>query len=94
MFVFLCELKTTNITGSSKQLQASGILASYIVKMAQLYLNFRDFNVEYRALIFSTRKIKPITNKRFKELYLEYPNGLKHKHLRAGEICQLDHHCY
>ncbi|MEN8217101.1 MAG: hypothetical protein ABFS56_12185 [Pseudomonadota bacterium] len=46
--------------------------------------NFRDFNVEYRALIFSTRKIKPITNKRFKELYLEYPNGLKHQHLRAG----------
>jgi hypothetical protein len=94
MFVFLCELKMTNITGSSKQVQATSLLANYIVKMVQMYLNFRAFKVEYRALIFSTKKIKPITNKRFREPYLEYPNGLKHKHLRACEICQLEHHCY
>ncbi|RKZ62722.1 MAG: hypothetical protein DRR08_05385 [Candidatus Parabeggiatoa sp. nov. 2] len=94
LFVFLCELKTTNITGSSKQVQATEIFANFIVKMAQMYLNFKVFNVEYRALIFSTRTIKSITSKKTKEPYLEYPNGLKHKHLRAGEICQLDYHCY
>jgi len=64
------------------------------VQVAQMYLNFKVFNVEYRALIFSTRTIKSITSKKTKEPYLEYPNGLKHKHLRAGEICQLDYHCY
>ncbi|RKZ39789.1 MAG: hypothetical protein DRR16_31935 [Candidatus Parabeggiatoa sp. nov. 3] len=94
LFVFLCELKTTNITGSSKQVQATEIFASCLVKIAQMYLNFRVFNVEYRSLIFSTRTIKSITNNKMKQPYLEYPNGLKHKHLRAGEICQLDSHCY
>ena len=94
MFVFLCELKTNNITGSSKQLQASEILANYIVNMAMKYLNLKSFDVEYRALVFSTSNtIRFATNVK-KDVYLEYPSGLKHKHLRAGEDCQLDHHCY
>jgi hypothetical protein len=94
MFVFLCELKTNNITGSSKQLQASEILAHYIVKMAIKYLNFKSFDVEYRALVFSTSNTIRFATHVKKEAYLEYPSGLKHKHLRAGEDCQLDHHCY
>jgi hypothetical protein len=94
MFVFLCELKTTNIKGSSKQLQASEIVANYIVKMAIRYLNFKVFDVEYRALVFSTSNTIRFSTHLKKEVYLEYPNGLKHKHLRAGEVCQLDCHCY
>lgn len=94
MFVFLCELKTNNITGSSKQLQSSEILANYIVKMATKHLNLKSFDVEYRALVFSTSNtIRFATNVK-KDAYLKYPSGLKHKHLRAGEDCQLDHHCY
>jgi hypothetical protein len=94
MFVFLCELKTSNITGSSKQLQASETLANYIINMAMRYLNVKSFDVEYRALVFSTSNtIRFATNVK-KDAYLEYPSGLKHKHLRTGEDCQLDHHCY
>jgi len=92
-FVFLCELKTNNTNGAIKQVQATKILANYLIEMAQRYLNFKTFQVEYRALIFSTTNIPKLSTK-IKPDYEVSSSGLKFKHLKTGEDCQLNHHCY
>jgi len=92
-FVFLCELKTNNTNGAIKQVQATKILANYLIEMAQRYLNFKTFLVEYRALIFSTTNIPKLSTK-FKPAYEVSSSGLKFKHLKVGADCQLNYHCY
>jgi len=94
MFVFLCELKTKKVSHSSKQVEAAKLLAEFILKMAERQLNFKRFQVEYRALIFSTSSKRRFSTSR-KGVYSEYPaSQLKYKHLKAGRSCYLDHHCY
>jgi hypothetical protein len=94
MFVFLCELKTKKVTHSSKQVESAKLLAEFIVKMAERQLNFKSFQVEYRALIFSTSSKRKFSTSR-KGDYSQYSaSKLKYKHLKAGRSCYLDHHCY
>ncbi len=94
MFVFLCELKTKKLTHSSKQVKAAKLLADFLLKMAERQLNFKHFQVEYRALIFSTSTKRRFSTSR-KSAYSQYPaSKLKYKHLKAGRSCYLDHHCY
>lgn len=67
MFVFLCELKTEKIKNSGKQVEAAKIFAEFVINIAKRHLNFKSFNIEYRALIFSiskTKKRKFSTNRR------------------------------
>lgn len=94
-YVFVCELKTTNTEGASKQVQAAEILAKYIVAMAVRQLNFQKFDVEYRALIFSTSNTMEFdTNMANPQPYLKYSNGLKYKHLQLGTNFHLESFCY
>jgi hypothetical protein len=94
-YVFVCELKTTNTNGVSKQVQAAEILAKYIVAMAIRQLNFRQFDVEYRALIFSTSNtIEFDSNITNPQPYQKYDNDLKYKHLQLGTTFNLDNFCY
>lgn len=94
MFVFLCELKTERIHHSSKQLESAKLFAEFLIKTAKKHLNFKSFDVEYRALIFSTSKQRKFSLSK-KSAYLQYqPSHLKYKHLKAGRSCYLDHHCY
>lgn len=96
-YVFVCELKTENTKGegAGKQVQAAEILAKYIVAMAIRQLNFQKFDVEYRALIFSTSNtIEFDTNIANPQPYLKYNNGLKYKHLQLGTNFYLESFCY
>ncbi|MEK8020994.1 MAG: hypothetical protein VSS75_029340 [Candidatus Parabeggiatoa sp.] len=94
LFVFLCELKTKKVSHSSKQVESAKLLAEFILKMAERQLNFKHFQVEYRALIFSTYSKRRFSTSR-KGVYSQYPaSHLKYKHLKAGRSCYLDHHCY
>jgi len=95
LFVFLCELKTNSTKGSSNQVQTSEILARYIISMAEKELDFKKFNIEYRALIFSTSsKTEFDTNISKPSPYFQYENGLKHKHLKLGENYKIELLCY
>lgn len=94
-YVFVCELKTENTKGVSKQVQAAEILAKYIMAMAIRQLNFQQFDIEYRALIFSTSNtIEFDTNIANPQPYLKYDNGLKYKHLQLGANFHLESFCY
>jgi len=94
LFVFLCELKTKKVSHSSKQVEAAKLLAEFILKKAERQLNFKHFQVEYRAFIFSTYSKRRFSTSR-KGVYSQYPaTHLKYKHLKAGRRFYLDHHCY
>ena len=94
LYVFLCELKAKNVKGSAKQVQAAKVFASYITEIARHHLNFfKDFNIRYRALIFSTSNARRFSTNIRNEVYSQYRTGLKFKHLKAGEDCHLNIHC-
>ncbi len=82
MSCLLCELKTKKVSHSSKQVEAAKLLAEFILKMAERQLNFKRFQVEYRALIFSTFSKRRFYTSR-KRVYSEYPaSQLKYKQLK------------
>jgi hypothetical protein len=56
LFVFLCELKSKNITGAGKQAENGRLLADHIIAMARHHRPVRaPDRILYRALIFSTK---------------------------------------
>lgn len=56
LFVFLCELKSNNITGAGKQAENGKLLADLILAMARHHRSVRLPNrICYRGLIFSTK---------------------------------------
>ena len=62
LFVFVCNLKSSNTTGASEQAQGSWLLSEYVVKTVERLLNFpNDMPVEYRSLIFTTNPSVPST---------------------------------
>jgi hypothetical protein len=99
LFVFVCNLKSDNITGASGQAQAGWLLSEYIVKTVGRLLNFpSNMQVEYRSLIFTTKSNAPITristNVKGDDYTALGRSGLKSKLLKAGEDCYLDVLCF
>ncbi len=96
LFVFICELKSKNGKNSGKQVEASYVFSKYLISTVSRMLNYMDFEVEYRALIFShkgTKKGK--TKPSNKNIYDTYPNSkLKWTHLKDGEKYNLDNYCF
>ena len=94
LYTFICEQKTS--TASAKvQVEAGWLLAEYIVKTAGRMLNFKEFKVEYRALVFSLSKTSQFSTSIREEPYIVLQNSqLKNKLLKAGEICFLDNLCF
>jgi hypothetical protein len=94
LYVFLCELKSKNVKGSAKQVQAAEVFANFLIRMAERYLDdFKEFDVRYRALIFSGSNTRRFSTNVRNESYSQYKNGLKFKHLKCGEDCSLHVHC-
>ncbi len=94
MYVFMCELKTRQVKGSAGQVQAAKLFAAYIIGMAKRHLkDFKDFDIQYRALIFSTSNTRRFSTNVRNEPYSQYRTGLKFKHLRAGEVYRLNMYC-
>ena len=94
LFVFICELKSKNTKGSGKQIEASYVLAQFLINTVRRMLNFKDINIEYRALLFSHKGTIKGTCKQKKIDYSIYPSSnLKWIHLKDGEVYSLDLLC-
>jgi hypothetical protein len=94
LFTFLCEQKTS-ASSAKHQVEAGRILAEFIVKMAQRMLNFKHFDIEYRALVFSLSKTSQFASRIREEDYAILGGSqLKNKLLKAGETCYLDNLCF
>ena len=94
LYVFLCELKSKNVKGSARQVQAAEVFANFIIRMAKRHLDdFKTFDIHYRALIFSDSNTRRFSTNIRNDLYSQYKNGLKFKHLKCGEGCSLHVHC-
>ena len=96
LFVFMCNLKSTNTKRSSEQVEASKIFAEYIVNMAKRQLRYEPFQVWYRALVFWTPKIahkktmQIYTHPR-KHIYTKLgKSGIRQMRLQAGVNCYPD----
>lgn len=92
IYVFIVELKTKSTTRANKQIIASYILSEYIVNTVRRMLNFKEYNIEYRGLIFSSKTYKlPIKPK---DNYKEIENTrLKYQHFQSGQTINLDGIC-
>lgn len=95
LFIFLCNLKSKNISGSSNQIKASWILTKYIIATASRLRNFEKFKIEFRGLTFSTSNITTrfSTNPRKDNFDVLGKSGLRNIHLKAGKTCYLDFLC-
>jgi hypothetical protein len=94
LFIFLCEQKTSKAEATD-QVEAGWILAEFIVRMAQRMLNFKQFNVEYRALVFSLSKKSKFSSSTRTDNYVFLEDSqLKKQVLKAGETCYLDNLCF
>lgn len=61
LFTFLCELKSGNLTGATRQIRNGKIMSEFIIEMArhnQPQMQ-EPWAVEYRGLVFSTRTVSP-----------------------------------
>lgn len=94
LYTFICEQKTS--TSSAKaQVEAGWLLAEYIVKTVSRMMNFKEFKVEYRSLIFSLSKTSQFSTSVHEEPYVILGNShLKNKLLKAGVDCFLDNLCF
>lgn len=92
IYVFIIELKTTATKGAYKQVKASYVLSEYIVNTVRRMLNFNEYNIEYRGLIFSNKSYKLPTSP--KDNYTEIENTkLKYQHFQTGQTINLDGIC-
>ncbi len=92
IFVFIIELKTEATGGAIKQVKASYVLSEYIINTVRRMLNFKEYNIEYRGLIFSNKAYKLPTKP--KHNYTELENTkLKYQHFQSGQIINLDGIC-
>jgi hypothetical protein len=94
LFTFLCEQKTS-ASSAKHQVEAGQILATFITKMAQRMMHFKDFEVEYRALVFSLSPTSQFASSiRTEDYAILGGSQLKNKLLKAGETCYLDNLCF
>ena len=95
LFVFVCELKSSNVGNAGEQARAGFHLAEYLVHTALRLLRYQRCDIEYRALIFSTR-IHPRGGTNAASLaYEQYPViDLKFKHLPCNFPCDIDAYCF
>ncbi|NJO92378.1 MAG: hypothetical protein HC831_27960 [Chloroflexia bacterium] len=94
MYVFICELKSKRVKGSGKQIEAGYVLSQFLVNTVLRMMNFKNLDIEYRAMIFSQKgslkgKCKP--NKNIYDIY--QASNLKWVHLKDGEAYDLDMFC-
>jgi hypothetical protein len=47
LYVFLCELKSKNVKGSAKQVQAAEVFANFIIRMAKRHLLDHNLNKKF-----------------------------------------------
>jgi hypothetical protein len=86
LYVFIIELKTANTTDSVKQVKATYVLAEYIVHTVRRMLNFKQFEVRYRGIVFSDKGVKGGT-KPVNLAYTKVENtSLEFQHLRSGSV--------
>lgn len=94
LFVFICNLKSKNISNANKQAEASWQLAEYIVNTTKRMLNFKEIQVEYRSLLFCQGNTSRFTTNAKKLVYETLgKSGLKNLRLEAGLDCYLDLYC-
>lgn len=93
LFIFLCEQKTSK-TSAKTQVEAAFVFANYIVRTAQRLLKFKEYSIEFRALVFSTNQSAKFSTNLQNEGYVKLAHsGLKNKLLKAGGIYHLDNFC-
>ncbi len=94
LYIFICELKSKNTTGSKYQIEAGFVLAQFLINTAIRIQNFPEIDIEYRALLFSHKGIVKGTSKAKKIKYDKYlSSNLKWIHLKDGENYNLDLLC-
>ncbi len=94
LYIFICELKSKNTTGSKYQIEAGFVLAQFLINTAIRMQDFPKIEIEYRALLFSHKGIVKGTAKVKKIKYDIYSSSnLKWIHLKDGEDYNLDLLC-
>jgi hypothetical protein len=94
LFVFICNLKSTNRKGANSQAEAGFLLSEYIVKTTQRMMSFKDFKVEYRSLLFWQGNVSRFqTNSKSVPYDILGNSKLKNLRLEAGQDCILDVLC-
>jgi len=93
LFVFLCELKSGHISDAGEQVRAGRHFAEYLISTALRLIGYRAYDIQYRALIFSTKTAKDTKPKT--SPYEEYPMlNLKYKHLPCNQDCDINVYCF
>jgi hypothetical protein len=90
LFVFIVELKSSNITGAINQVRASLELSKYICGTAKRMLNNPTVDIQYRGLIFSHKAFKGTTKPKNLGYIQDKNSELKFKHLQSGNNYNLD----
>jgi hypothetical protein len=95
LFVFICNLKSTNNTGAGKQAEAGWLLSKYLIKTTERILNFQPIKVEYRSICFWKGKGNRFETNMQKPKFDSLGNsGLKNINLEIGADCFLDRLCH
>ncbi len=97
LFVFLCELKSGNIGDAGEQVRAGRHFAEYLISTALRLTGYHAYDIQYRALIFSTKiPAKGGTNpKSLPYEEYQYPVlNLKYKHLPCNQDCDINAYCF
>ena len=99
LFVFLCELKSTNIGSAKKQAENGKLLADYVVAMAKHHRKLPSIpSIETRGIVFSPVLEQPkiADPRRDRCDYRSHPGALpdmKFAYCRAGASYPLEYFC-
>ena len=93
LFVFTIELKSVIKAGAFKQVLAGYEFNKYICQTARRLINYKDFDIQFRGLIFSEKASAKIgTNPQ--DIYQKHDKtGLLYTHLQSGHSYNLDFLC-
>lgn len=92
IYVFIIELKSSNINKAIYQVRAGYELSKYFINTALRLLNYPNIKIEYRGIIFSHKLLKKGTTKPKNLNYALDANysKIKYKHLQSGQKYDLD----
>jgi hypothetical protein len=98
LFILLCELKSKNLDGSTRQMENGGLLADYVVNVAKHHARLSsETPIIRRGLLFST--VGPLPKGDIRTTPCAYKSvpgsfsDMRFIHYRCGQIFQIEHFC-